>query len=383
MLWQKIPDLENIKHYLTELFVQKQIPHALLFKSEEGGAALPLALGFMQLLHCDNLSHNLPCGVCKSCKQTQNLFYPGFHFVLPKFSSSSQKSEATDDTDTLKIFYALFKENIFLSFDDVLKEVKSKNKQALISVQDVHQIIESISFSAVGNKYNIVCIWNPEYMQPAAANKLLKTLEEPPPQTLFFLISSRPEELLATILSRAQKVEVPKFNDQDVMNYLMTTYQVEPSKAQEIASICQGNINKAIQILLHYDEYLTLLNDFREFARLSIKYDVNGIEQWIRNYENAGREALKRFLEYALDILHYTIIQNYQLSPLIRTTQQEKEFISKFYPYVHFQNIEKLYELFNTAYNNVSRNANLRITMSELFLRCNELLKKNVSNVQN
>ncbi|GIV27932.1 MAG: DNA polymerase III subunit delta' [Bacteroidia bacterium] len=383
MLWHKIPDLESLKLYLTELFVRQQIPHALLFKGEEGGAALPLALGYMQLLYCDNPHNNFPCGICKSCKQTENLFYPGFHFVLPKFSQSTQKSEGSEDSDLLKIFYSIFKENIFLTFDDVLKDAKGKNKQAFISVQEVHQIIESVSYSAIGNKYNIVCIWNPEYMQPAAANKLLKTLEEPPPQTLFFLICSRPEELLATILSRVQKIEVPKFNDKDVVDYLIINYQVEPSKAQEIAMICQGNINKAIQILLHYDEYIALLDDFREFARLAIKYDVNGIEQWMRNYESAGREAFKRFLEYALDILHYAIMQNYQLPQLIRTTQHEKAFISKFYPYVHFNNMEKLYDLFNTAYNNVSRNTNLRITMSELFLRCNELLKKNTTNVKN
>lgn len=381
MLWQEIPGLNNIKQHLAELHLTNTLPHAILLKGEDGNAALPLALGFMQFLHCDDVNKkNHPCEECKSCKQTQNLFYPGFKIVLPKFSSSQKENEEKDITD---IFYQLFKENIFVTFDDILKESKGKNKQAIISVQDIHQIIESVSYSAIGNKYNIVCIWHPEMMMPAAANKLLKTLEEPPPQTLFILVTDKPDELLATIISRVQQISVPGFSQKEIIDFLIDKHSTNPQKAQEIAEISNGNINKALHILFHFDEYSELLNDFKDFARLSIKYEYDGIDKWIKKYEAAGREALKRFLEYALDILHHALLQNYQLNHLIKTTQPEKDFISKFYPYAHDENIPKLYELFNEAYQHVVRNANIRILLNTLFLRCNELLKKKntVSNV--
>ncbi|MCX7728237.1 MAG: hypothetical protein N2203_02090 [Bacteroidia bacterium] len=383
MLWKELPNLSSSKNYLTELYLNNSLPHAIMLKGEEGAAILPLALGFVQFIYCDNLSKkDFPCGECKSCKQTKNLFYPGFQFVLPKFSASSQKQESNED-DIQLLFYQLFKENIFLSFDDILKEAKGKNKQAFISVQDIHKVIESVSYSAIGGKYNVVCIWHPEMMMPAAANKLLKTLEEPPPQTLFILITHQPEELLPTIISRVQQIHVPLFSDKDIVDYLIDKYSAEPSKAQEISEICNGNLNKAIGILHHFDEYSALLNDFREFARLSIKYDYDGIDQWIKKYETAGREAVKRFLQYVLDVLHHCLLQNYQLNHLIKTTQQEKEFISKFYLYAHSENIPKLYEVFNEAYHHVVRNANLRMLLNTLFLKSNELLKKQntVSNV--
>lgn len=381
MLWQQIPDLASIKQYLAELYLNNQLPHAILLKEKEEGAALPLALGFMQYLHCDATDKKyFPCGECKSCKQTKNLFYPGFQLLLPKFSASSQKSD-NDESDITKIFYQLFSKNIFITFDDLLKEAKGKNKQAIITVNDIHQIIESVSYAASGNKYNIVCIWKPEMMPPAAANKLLKTLEEPPPQTLFLLVSSQPEDLLVTILSRVQQISIPAFTQKDIIDYLIDNFQIEPDKAQEIAEISNGNINKAIHLVSRIDDYLELLNDFREFARLSLKYDIDGIDAWIKKYENKGREGLKLFLEYSLDVFHNALLQNYNLTHIIKTTGQEKEFISKFYPYAHSENIPKLYEIFNDAYHHTVRNANIRILLNDLFLRCNELLKKKTTNV--
>lgn len=382
MIWEQIPNLHSIKQYLAGLYLQNHLPHALLLKGEKGSAALPIAIGFMQFIQCDNPDKKLyPCGVCKACKQTRNIFCPDFQLVLPKFSSSQKKDE-TDETDIQTTFYQLFKENIFITFDDLLKEVKGKNKQAFISVQDIHQIIESVSYTATGHKYKIVCIWCPEMMMSAAANKLLKTLEEPPEQTLFILITSKPEELLPTILSRVQQISIPRFSDEDVINYLVDKYNASLQQAESVATIVNGDINKAILILNNFEEYSELLNDFREFARYSIKYDYDSIDKWIRKYESAGREALKRFLEYCLEILHNALLQNYQLKDKIRATSLEKEFISKFYLYAHPDNIPKLYEVFNEAYHNTARNANIRILLTDLFLRCNELLKKKPDNVQ-
>lgn len=379
MIWQKIPGLESLKQYLVGLHKHHQLPHALLFKGEDGGAALPMALGFIQYLYCEQPHHIYPCGVCKTCQQTKNLFHPSFHFVLPKFSTSTQKSDKVEESDVSQLFYKKFDKNPFISLNDILKEVKEKNKQTLISVQDVHQIIENVSYAAIGNKYNTVCIWNPELMMPAAANKLLKTLEEPPPQTLFILVSSKPEELLTTILSRVQQIEIPKFSEKDITDYLIQQYHTDIAKAREIAEIVNGNINKALHILNNYEEYTELLNDFREFARLSIKYDINGIANWIKKYETHGREYLKQFLEYSLEILHNALLQQYHLSSLIKTIQPEKEFISKFYLYAHDKNIPALYELFNEAYHHITRNANIRILLFDLFLRCHELLKKKIT----
>lgn len=378
MLWQNIPYQTAVKNYLSELYLNNRLPHALLIKGEEGSATLPIALGFMQFLHCDNQNKKLhPCGECKSCKQTKNLFFSGFQLVIPAFSTS-QKNE-NEENDTYKVFYELFKENIFITFDDVLKATKGKNKQALITVQTIHQIIENVSYSALGNKYNIICIWHPESMLPSAANKLLKTLEEPPPQTLFLLVTSKPEELLATILSRIQQISIPHYTQKEMVDFLIEKYQIDSSKAQEISEISNGNINKAIQLLTNLDEYIELLNDFKEFARLAIKFDYDEIDNWIKKYESKGRESLKFFLEYSMDVFHNALIQNFNLPQLIKTTQQEKEFISKFYLYAHQENIPALFEIFNDAYLHTTRNANIRILLNDLFLRCNELLKKKKS----
>lgn len=376
MLWNDIPDLDNIKNHLADIYLLNQLPHALLFNEKKSNCALALALGLMQFMNCDHPNKkNIPCGECRSCKQTKNLFYPGFQFVLPKFSTSS-KNENNNETDLIKIFYDLFKENIFISFEDVLKEIKSKNKQPLISVQDIHQIIENVSYTSEGSKYKIVCIWHPELMNHNAANKLLKTLEEPPEQTLFILVTDKADELLPTILSRVQTINIPPFNHAVIAKYLKEKFLINEQQANDIAEISDGNILTAIHLQQNFNSYSDLLNDFKEFVRLAIKYDIDKIEKWSKKYETEGREAFKRFLEYSLNIFHYCILQNFQLNDLIKTTPAEKDFISKFYLYINEDNVQKLYEIFNDTYHHTARNANLRIIISNLFLRANELLKK-------
>ncbi len=377
MIWQKIPGLETTKSFLIELHKHNQLPHAILLSGKEGSAVLPIALGFSQFLLCDTPKDLLPCGECKSCKQTQNLFYPGFQIILPKFSTA--KSDEAEN-QFLKLFFDLFKENIFIGFDDILKETKDRSKQALISVQDIHRVIESTAFTAEENKYKIIIIWMPELMPPASANKLLKTLEEPPPQTLFMLVSYNPEKLLPTIISRLQQIPVPIFTDEQVSTYLINHFSLQKEKADDIAFIAEGNINKAIQLIENIENYYTLLNDLKAFIRNAIKFDFNEIEKWIKNYEDIGREGLKRFFEYSLGVLHNALLFNYQAIEVSKVTDGEKSFIEKLLPYVRKDNISTLHDLFNDAYHQVSRNANMRTLLIDLFLRCNETLPKKVTN---
>ena len=59
-------------------------------------------------------------------------------------------------------------------------------------------------------------VWMPEKMNEATANKLLKILEEPTPNTVFILVSNHPDEMISTILSRTQQLKIPALSDSEI-----------------------------------------------------------------------------------------------------------------------------------------------------------------------
>ncbi len=86
-------------------------------------------------------------------------------------------------------------------------------------------------------------------MNVAASNKFLKFLEEPPAKTVILLTAESTNDILPTILSRTQIVEVPRLGDEDLEKYLTKNFSVSAEKIKEIIHEAQGNLNDAIKLL--------------------------------------------------------------------------------------------------------------------------------------
>jgi DNA polymerase III subunit delta' len=111
-----------------------------------------------------------------------------------------------------------------------------------IRVEQIREIIEFLSISAITSNQKVVIIHSCSLLHPAAANTLLKTLEEPKTGT-FILISSNPQNLLPTIKSRCQIIPFHRLTDEEVVSVLKDQ-QIEPT--QEILTISEGSPSRAI-----------------------------------------------------------------------------------------------------------------------------------------
>src|SRR6185295_10637625 len=96
-------------------------------------------------------------------------------------------------------------------------------------------------------------MWMPEFLGKEG-NKLLKLIEEPPPDTLFIFVAEDEDAILPTILSRTQLVKIPFLSNHEVEDALMTNENVNETKAKQIAGICEGNYREALQMLQHGEE---------------------------------------------------------------------------------------------------------------------------------
>ena len=172
------------------------IGHALLLKGKKGIGKLGFARSLAQFLLCEDLSsESQACGNCSGCRWFENAGHPDFYLVEPEALSES---------------FGEIKEKAGSDNKDKLSSTKLKKKPSKqISVGQIRSLGDVINMSSHRSGYRIVLIHPAEAMNVAAANALLKNLEEPPPQTLFILVTHRPHDLLPTIRSRCKQVAMP------------------------------------------------------------------------------------------------------------------------------------------------------------------------------
>ena len=348
----------------------QKVPHALLFSGNEGCGHLPAALAFAQHLFCTQKTETGPCEKCSSCQRVGKLIHPDLHMVFPIAKSKEVKSS----DDLAKAFREYFLDHPYLSLNDWFDNISAENKQPIIPVEEANDILRKLSYTSYDGAYKMMVIWHPEKMHLDAANKLLKVLEEPPEQTIFILVSSNPEQLLATIISRVQQIHFQQSSEKEIEEALCENYGVNVEVAKQTAVLANGNYGEAIQLLLHNDENISFLNDFQTFMRLALRFDANKALDWVDNNAKRGREKQKQFLQYGLEVFRDCLMYNYGNKSLVRLSGQEKVFLEKFAPFVNTKNYERLVEEFNNNYYYVERNANPKILFLDLMLTTNELI---------
>lgn len=372
MLYNQIVGQQEAKGRLLKMVNESRVPHALLFSGKEGSGNLPVAIAFAQHLYCKQPTAEGACGNCISCNKVAKLIHPDLHFVFPIAKSKDVKSS----NDLIKEFRDLFLQQPYLSLNDWFNELSAENKQPIIPVEESNDILRKLSYTSYEGSYKIMIIWQPEKMNAEAANKLLKILEEPPDQTIFILVSTNPDQLLATILSRVQQIPFYSCTEKEISDALIANYKVNPEVARQTAMLSNGNYGESISLLTHNDDNVSFLHNFQSFMRLALKFDCTKAIAWIDENAALGREKQKQFFQYGLEVFRDSLMYNFGHRDLVRLSGQEKQFLEKFAPFITQKNYEKLVEEFNSNYYYIERNANPKILFMDLILKTNELINK-------
>ena len=200
------------------------------------------------------------------------------------------------DTDRKKILKAI-KEGEALSPEE-LKELK---RSAYIRVDDVRTINEFLSRKSSNDGWRVVIIDSVDDMNSAAANALLKILEEPPAKVLMLLISHNPNKLLPTIRSRCAKLELKPLQDNEVAS-LLRRYRPNLSEmaVKKITEIVGGSIGKALiyadnDAAEKYDEICALAASGRNFKIAEVLEFCNTAVVSEESYE-LNKELILKFL---------------------------------------------------------------------------------------
>lgn len=370
MQFSKVIGHAALKAKLIGNIREGRVPHAQLLVGPRGSGNLPMALAYSQYLLCENKDVVDACGECPSCLQMAKLEHPDLHLAFPIFF--------TDKVKTCDSFLSDWRAEVlaepYLDIEHWRDRLESENKQLRMGVDIAQEIQRKLSLKSFRGGYKVMLIWMPELMDPAAANKLLKVLEEPEPNTVFLMVSTDAEQLLATILSRAQLTKVPALRPADLADSLNERFpELSKDETMAIALRSEGDLLEAVDMANKGEEELFVF--FRDWLRSCFKREVIAAVDFGDGFQKLGRERQKSLVRYGLYLIRQCVLQWQQVPELVRVLGQEQEFVQNFSKLLNERNAEGIRRELETAHVHIERNANPKVLFMDMSYRMMGLLR--------
>ncbi len=219
-MFHKLAGNDHVKLTLSRLMDKGRVPNSLLFAGPEGVGKRLFALELARSYLCREPGQSLQaCGVCATCRRVDTFVFP-----------TSEKKEDFG--------------RVFLGEHPDVGMVIPFNRNILVDA--IRGLEREANFQPYEGRARFFIVDDADKMNDAAANALLKTLEEPPPTSHIFLISSRPDSLLPTIRSRCQTLRFAPVARDVIERFLIDERAYTHDEARLAARLSGGSIGRAM-----------------------------------------------------------------------------------------------------------------------------------------
>jgi DNA polymerase-3 subunit delta' len=241
-MFRDIKGQDKAIRLLNNAIRHDRISQAYLFHGPEGVGKFTAALYFGMALNCVARSDKRPCGSCVSCIKYLDLSHPDFSYIFPTPNIKTKEDGEMKNQSITE----------YLSYLDKRKTAPWEKMyftgSTLIRKESMETLQKKFEFTQREGKYRICIIEEADEMNPSTANSFLKTLEEPPENTIIILLTTKVQSLLPTIVSRCQQVFFQPLSYKIIEEILISRFLIDKQIAKTYSRIANGNLGQAIRL---------------------------------------------------------------------------------------------------------------------------------------
>lgn len=326
MGYEEVIGQDKIKKYLMDITKGDSISHGYIFEGPKGTGKLKLAEIFARTILCMERD-DFSCEKCSSCIKAKAASHPDIHVM--DYSENSIKRQDVDEIQ--EIVY--------------VKPYESKKK--IIILNEAHKMTDQ------------------------AANTFLKTLEEPPVDTVIILTTVNSSLIIPTIVSRCQIIKFDRISDCEVKKILMDKYSVDDQKAALITGYSKGIVQRAVNILQERVNILQLREEIVDMIDNLLKNgksEVFEYEKYFDKHKDDIDDILEILMTWFRDISFYQVgaieqIINIDIISLIEKHSAKTD----------RKRCAEVYEVFQNTYDDVKSNVNYKLAIDNMLFGIQEV----------
>ena len=380
MRFEHIIGQQALIEQLKDLVDHNRLSHALLLAGKDGSGTLPLALAFSTYIIEKEKNNTITEGATlfgdampaesEGAKKADKYIHPDIHYSYPVIPRKpNDKPVATDYISEWRNF---LEQMPYGNVYDWLQSIGAENKQGNITAAECGDILRKLQLKSFESSHKILLMWMPEYLGNEG-NKLLKLIEEPPPNTLFILVTEKEENILPTILSRCQIIQVPAIETGDIVKALTERNKIDAEQAMQVAGMCNGNYREALQLLQHSENDWQIV--LRDWLNTLLKTDTVGQIKWAEEMNQYGREKQKQFLQYFIHLIEGSLRVSVMETATVNISDKEKDFASRLNKLCNVGQLEAIAEELEKAIYYIERNANGKMLFAALSIKLFHIIK--------
>ncbi|NBC56852.1 MAG: DNA polymerase III subunit delta' [Bacteroidetes bacterium] len=369
MRFEDIIGQDHLKKHLKTCYTNDRMPHAQLYVGEIGYGTLPMALACANLILNSDTSRQVYSSV---------LQHPDFHIAVPVNNNKGKPSKPTT-TDFIKPWINLALTNPYMDLKTWYTEIGIEKKKGIMTVNEADRIANELALKPHSGVAKVMVVWCADKLHTAAANKLLKLIEEPPENTFLILTTDKEEAILDTIKSRCQVLNFPRLSQENIRNALINRLSLDSSQANFIAQQADGDFTQAYNLAQNNQEEVEFEEWFINWVRLAFQAKKNKqvvikLMEWSQNISDNTRDKQVRFLKYCLHFFRQALLKNYQVQELVYLKTQANFSLDKFAPFIHGNNIEPIYTTIQGAIYHINRNVNAKMVITDTSIKLSRFI---------
>lgn len=310
MRFEDITGNEDVKKALAGMVDNGRIPHAIMFYENDGCGALALALAFLEYL--------------TGSKKVSRLIHPDIHFIYPVTKGNKVSTDKPTSESYLNFWRELVLANPYFLESELNEAFGIEGKSSIITIAEAKFIIDKLAFQPLEGGYRAIVLYLPEKMNAETANKLLKSIEEPPEKTQFIFITHAPERVLTTISSRCQGIRVLPLSREQVAEVLVRDFGKSPEAAAGAAAVSGGSVGRALASLSENEDVGQEFELFTSLMDALLAKDLLSAQDVAEQISALpSRENAKAFCRYMSDCLRKIFMLQQGLPQIAGVSEQE------------------------------------------------------------